>query len=276
MAAEFYELSPAKLNLFLKIINKREDGYHNIRSGVTLINLFDEITAEKNSEFKVSYIGDFAPLNNKYEDCIVTKLFSKFNIFKPNYFFTIKKNIPVQSGLGSASSNVAAVIRILEKLNYTDIKSKNFAELGADIPFFLRNHDSLIRGIGDSTIDQFFPKYYFLLIKPLQNCSTVEMYKQINLDKINYDPNFDTDKVGEHDFGNDFEIFIEKKYPEIADLKNYLIDLPDVIFSRLSGSGSCFFAAFESKQKAELGLAKFNYRFPDLWAMVVENNFVYN
>ena len=84
MAAEFYELSPAKLNLFLKIINKREDGYHNIRSGVTLINLFDEITAEKNSEFKVSYIGDFAPLNNKYEDCIITKLFSKFNIL---FFF---------------------------------------------------------------------------------------------------------------------------------------------------------------------------------------------
>ena len=51
--AKFNELSPAKLNLFLKIISKREDGYHNIRSGITLINLFDEVLAEESSEFEV-------------------------------------------------------------------------------------------------------------------------------------------------------------------------------------------------------------------------------
>ena len=61
MQAKFKELSPAKLNLFLKIINKREDGYHNLRSGITLVNICDEITAEKNSEFKIKYIGPFAP-----------------------------------------------------------------------------------------------------------------------------------------------------------------------------------------------------------------------
>ena len=54
MPAEFNELSPAKLNLFLKIISRREDGYHNLRSGITLINLYDEVSAEKNSEFKVN------------------------------------------------------------------------------------------------------------------------------------------------------------------------------------------------------------------------------
>ena len=109
MPVEFKELSPAKLNLFLKIINKREDGYHNLRSGVTLVNLCDEVTAEKNAEFKIKYIGKFAPQNNSFEDCIVEKIFSIFNLLKPNYSFTIKKNIPIQSGLGSASSNAAAV-----------------------------------------------------------------------------------------------------------------------------------------------------------------------
>ena len=116
MQPSFKELSPAKLNLFLKIVSKRDDGYHNIRSGVTLINLFDEVIAEKDDKFSVKYIGEFSPQNNKFKDCIVEKIFSKFDIKKPNYAFTIKKNIPIMSGLGSASSNAASVIRILEKL----------------------------------------------------------------------------------------------------------------------------------------------------------------
>jgi len=110
MPAEFNEISPAKINLFLKIIGKRDDGYHNLRSGVTLINLYDEVSAKKSSAFKVKYTGEFAPPDNSFKDCIVEKIFSKFKIVKPQYSFTIKKNIPVQSGLGSASSNAAAVL----------------------------------------------------------------------------------------------------------------------------------------------------------------------
>ncbi len=112
MLAEYKEISPAKINLFLKIISKRDDGYHNLRSGVTLINLYDEVAAEKSSDFEVKYIGQFAPPNNTFKDCIIEKIFSTFNLKKPQYCFTIKKNIPVQSGLGSASSNAAAVLRI--------------------------------------------------------------------------------------------------------------------------------------------------------------------
>ena len=130
------ELSPAKINLFLKIIGKRNDGYHNLRSGITLINLHDEILVEKSLKFRIKYIGDFAPSNSIFSDCIIEKIFSKFNLVKPNYSFTIRKNIPVQSGLGSASSNAAAVIRILKKLNYKEIKKINLSEIGADVPFF--------------------------------------------------------------------------------------------------------------------------------------------
>ena len=233
MLAEFNEFAPAKLNLFLKIINKRDDGYHNLRSGVTFINLYDEITAKKNSYFKVKNIGKFAPQNNTFKDCIIEKLFSQFKLDKPNYCFTIKKNIPIQSGLGSASSNAAAVIRILEKLNYKNLKNKNFAEIGADLPFFVENQDSLVRGIGDITVKKPFPKYYFLLIKPIQNCSTKEMYNEINIDKINFDLNFDTDEICEFDTGNDFEPIVESKYTEISSLLKFMRNLPEVIFSRL-------------------------------------------
>ena len=274
MPAEFNEIAPAKINLFLKIISKRGDGYHNVRSGVTLINLHDEVSAQKSSEFKVKYTGEFAPPNNIFKDCIVEKIFSKFNLVKPQYCFTIKKNIPVQSGLGSASSNAAAVLRILKKLDYKEIKNINFSEIGADVPLFVENQDSLVRGIGDITIKQSFPKYYFLLIKPIQNCSTEEMYNEINVNAIKFDINFDTDEISEFDMGNDFEVIADRKYSEISTLLKFMRGFSDVIFSRLTGSGSCIYSAFEKKDSAEKALNLFKERFSDHWAVVVENNFL--
>ena len=274
MPAEFNEISPAKINLFLKIIGKRDDGYHNLRSGITLINLHDEVSAQKSSEFKVKYTGEFAPPDNIFKDCIVEKIFSKFKIVKPQYSFTIKKNIPVQSGLGSASSNAAAVLRILKKLDYKEVKTINFSAIGADVPLFVENQDSLIRGIGDITIKQSFPKYYFLLIKPIQNCSTEEMYNEVDVKDINFDLNFDTDEISEFDMGNDFEIIADRKYPEIATLLKFMRGFSEVIFSRLTGSGSCIYSAFEKKDSAEKALNLFKERFPDHWAVVVENNFL--
>ena len=274
MQAEFNEISPAKINLFLKIISKRGDGYHDIRSGITLINLHDEVSAKKSSEFSVKYIGEFAPPNNIFQDCIVEKIFSKFNLVKPQYSFTIKKNIPVQSGLGSASSNAAAILKILKKLDYKEIKTINFSEIGADVPMFVANQDSLVRGIGNITIKQSFPKYYFLLIKPIQNCSTEEMYNAVDIKDIKFDLNFDTDEISEFDMGNDFEVIADRKYPEIARLLKFMRGFSEVIFSRLTGSGSCIYSAFDKKDSAEKALEIFKERFPNNWAAVVENNFL--
>ena len=272
--AKFNELSPAKLNLFLKIINKREDGYHNIRSGVTLINLFDEVLAEESSKFEVRYIGKFAPQNNVFKNCIVEKIFSNFNLIKPKYCFTIKKNIPIQSGLGSASSNAAAVIRILKKLEYKEINTINLTEIGADVPLFVENQDLLVRGNGDITINQLVPKYYFLLIKPMQNCSTEEMYNEVNINSIKFDPNLDTDEISEFDMGNDFEAIADRKYPEIATLLKFMRGFSEVIFSRLTGSGSCIYSAFDKKNSAEKALECFKERYPNHWGVGVENNFI--
>tara|TARA_B100000965_G_C19487120_1_gene711308 strand:- start:166 stop:1011 length:846 start_codon:yes stop_codon:yes gene_type:complete len=275
MPAEYNELSPAKINLFLKIVSKREDGLHNLRSGITLINLFDEVSAEKSSKFQVVYKGQFAPTHNKFQDCIVEKIFSTFKLVKPNYCFTIKKNIPVQSGLGSASSNAAAVIRILQKLKYNEIKTLNFKMIGSDVPFFIQNQDSLVRGIGDIITKQIFPKYYFLLVKPIQNCSTKEMYNEIKINEIKFDINNDIDEITEYDNGNDFELLADTKYTEISSLLKFMKSFPEVIFSRLTGSGSCIYSAFEKKDSAEKALLIFKERFPEHWSIVCENNLIY-
>ena len=72
MLDKIIEKSPAKINLFLKIINKREDSFHNIRTGITFLNLYDEITVQAHSKFEVNYTGKFAPKKNLFEDCIIS------------------------------------------------------------------------------------------------------------------------------------------------------------------------------------------------------------
>ena len=87
MLDKIVEKSPAKINLFLKVINKREDGFHNIRTGVTFINIFDEITVQPHNKFEVIYSGKFSPKNNIFEDCLIKKIFYFLKISPPKLLF---------------------------------------------------------------------------------------------------------------------------------------------------------------------------------------------
>ena len=273
MLDKITEKSPAKINLFLKIVNKRNDGYHNIRTGITFINLYDEVTIQPHHEFLVQYRGKFAPKNNIFKDCIIKKIFSFLKQKEPNLLFTITKNFPYQAGLGSASSNAATVIKILENLEI--IKKNNiyhYADLGADIPVFLNQKDALVRGRGDLISNIIFPKYYFLLIQPSFVCSTKEMYESFKSDDLNYKKELDLEEINDDDNGNDFEKILNKNQPEFKSLITYLENLEGSIFSRVTGSGSCLFSVFEKKEHAENAKKIISNDYSHLWFETAENN----
>ena len=267
------EKSPAKINLFLKILNRREDNYHNIRTGITSINLCDEIEVKPSNLFNVEYKGAFAPENNKFDDCIIKKIFSFLNISPPNISFLITKNFPYQAGLGSASSNAATVIKILENLEIINKKNIfDYTDLGSDIPFFLNQHDSLVRGRGDLISNIVFPKYFFLITKPNFNCSTKKMYDTFIPSDFDYNVEEDIEEINDNDNGNDFEKVIKKLEPDFNSIYNKMDNLEDTIFTRLTGSGSCIFSVFENKLKAENAKNYFLKTYPNLWVAVAENN----
>ena len=273
MLDKIIEKSPAKINLFLKIIKKREDGFHNIRTGITFINIYDEVIVRPNSKFEVLYTGQFAPKKNIFDDCIIKKTFSFINLEPPKLSILIKKNFPYKAGLGSASSNAATVIKILENLEI--IKRVNifdYVALGSDIPVFLNQHDSLVRGRGGLLTNIIFPKYYFLLIQPKFKCSTKEMYQSFQSSDFDFNQDLDLDEINDQDNGNDFEKIIKRKEPDFYSLIEFLENLEGSIFSRLTGSGSCIFSVFEKKELAqkaqEIVLNKYN----DLWINTAENN----
>jgi len=273
--------APAKLNLFLRVLRKRKDNYHDIRSGVTLINLFDEIEIMKHHSTTVSYIGEFSPKEGFYKDCIIKKTLKYLNVennFKIKVI--IKKNIPVQGGLGSASTNAAALIIALDKLNLVKIRSdyKYYSLLGADIPIFLFKQNCIVTGLGEKIYKQQYPKYFFLLIKPKIDFSTRKMYELLS--KKNYFSlesveNNKINMINEDDNGNDFEKIAIEESLKIKEILEHISNLDNCIFSRMTGTGSCCYAAFENLEFAKEAKIQFNKFFPDLWAVIVENN-MYN
>jgi len=272
--------APAKLNIFLKVLGRRADGYHEIRSGVTFINLYDQIQIEKSLKTTIYYTGDFKPKGGAYKDCIIERTLNFLNINKKVQLkINIIKSIPVQGGLGSASTNAAALIIALEEMNLIEYKNPDYyVSLGADIPCFLFKKNCLVAGKGEKLVHFSFPKYFFLLVKPKFNNSTKDMYEKLRFkDKI-VDQNLISEKIeiNEKDTGNDFDKITLNENVEYRNIIDYLENVDHSIFVRMTGSGSCCYAVFEKKEYALKASTLFKSKFSDLWSIVCENNTINN
>jgi len=268
--------SVAKLNLFLEITEKRPDGYHNLDSIFSLINLSDDIKIEftKNGEINVATDHPEVPDGEKniiYKTVLrikeLKRIKSGVNIF-------VTKNIPVGGGLGGGSSNAAAVISCLSKQWGFDAKSEEILDLakqiGADVPFFL--HDARMarcEGIGETVTPlEEIPELWFVLVNPGLNINTGEVYRSLNLTKEKKDSKIIMDAIYRKDlakiadnFYNRLEEPVLKRYPVIADIKKVLMDY-GCIGSLMSGSGSTVFGLVENEHQGKnlLKLIKENYK----------------
>ena len=138
----------------------------------------------------------------------------------------------------------------------------------------MNQKDALVRGRGDLIANVHFPKYYFLLIRPSFKCSTKKMYDSFQPSDFDYNAEFDLEEINDQDSGNDFEKILKKNEPEFLSIINFLEDFDDVIFSRLTGSGSCIYSVFEKKEHAINAQKKFQQSFSNLWTHLGENNLV--
>ena len=272
--------APAKLNIFLKVLGRRLDDYHIIRSGITFIDLYDVVKINISNKMCIRYKGPFRPKGDTYDDCIILKTLKFLNLNKSlNLDLTITKNIPVQGGLGSASTNAAALIKGLEAMKLIIKKKPNFyTMLGADIPCFLFQKNCLVTGIGEIIHRQTFPKYYFLLVKPNFDNSTKDIYNKLDYDAGSYGRTsaYQKIQINIEDTGNDFEKIVFKENSEFREIIEFLESLDRVIFSRMTGTGSCCYAVFEKKESALEANVIFKSNFPDLWSCVCENNTMNN
>ena len=259
--------SPCKINLFLDIKSKREDGYHLIESLFHTIDLFDIIKIEESKEFKISTSGKYK-LNDNEEDNIVAKIFYHFKNeieLKKNYKINIEKNIPTGAGLGGGSSNAATMIKFfLEELN---IKPDNeliesFSKFGADIPFFIKGGLSWVSGIGEKIYSfNFTLPYKIILIYPNINVSTKLAYSKFTENDFNKSDIFyiknlleKNDKINFNDlYSHAYNIFEKNVFNIEPKIKEYKEKAENEIKRKIcmSGSGSSLFALYNQNDKNE-------------------------
>lgn len=253
----------AKINLTLNVVEKRNDGYHNVDMLMQSISLCDDIQIEKIfSGIELSGTGSlpYDKTNLAYK---AAKLFFDVSGVRGGVRIYINKNIPMCAGMAGGSSDAAAVLKGLNILYGNPISKsvllKIASRLGADVPFCILGKTARATGIGDKlTIVAPMPRKCVLVIKPPISVSTPEAYASLDFENMAHP---DTEKAAEAIakfdmkllyslMANSFEYSIFKKYPEIASIKSKLTEL-GADASLMSGSGSAVFGIFEDEQKAK-------------------------
>ena len=257
--------TPCKINLGLKVINKRSDGYHNIETIFYPINLFDKIILE--SSDRLSFDTNNSLVKSESSNTVLTavRMLEEHTGKKFDTKIYLEKNIPIGAGLGGGSSDGAiALIGLnnLFNLGLTEKELKKIAlEIGSDTPFFINPGVCFAESRGEVLKPiELKINYPILIVNPGIHVSTKWAYESLSVQSdanIHLDYNFlfstDWNKIRNH-LTNDFEDPVFKKYPEIKDIKEKLYE-SGALFSLMTGSGSTVFGIFPdilSAKKAKL------------------------
>ncbi len=268
--------APAKINLFLEVLRRREDGYHDINSALQAVSLFDRlsfrVTAQPGISIEVLGNADLSP----GEDNLVTRSFnmmrSRFD-FKRGLSVALHKRIPVAAGLGGGSSDAAATILACNLLFNLGLSRSRMSELsleiGSDLPFFFSHGQALVRGRGEIVEEISLPlNYWLLLVNPGIAISTAASYAALKMDLTKRQDGFSLPDcrdvqalVGALQLsGNDFEGVHRESCPVLESVRATLLD-SGALLARMSGSGPTMFGVFGEAAKARSSL-KFN---PGRW-----------
>lgn len=259
---------PAKVNLSLDVLNRREDGYHNLKMLMHTIKLFDilTVTAYPSDTMQITLSSNlwFLPTDDK-NLCVKAagiflekiKCYARVNI-------KIHKNIPVGAGLGGGSTDAAGTLVALNRLFGGPLSKNALAELasqiGADIPFFIYGGCMLAEGIGEILSPlPVLTDVIFVIAKPNYGISTPYVYKNLHIEMVENHPDIDSaiSAIKQNNIhllgqaaGNVLETVVTKKYPEINRYKK-IMQNHGAIYSLMSGSGSSVFGVFDNLLSAE-------------------------
>ncbi|KQQ69550.1 MULTISPECIES: 4-(cytidine 5'-diphospho)-2-C-methyl-D-erythritol kinase [Acinetobacter] len=234
--------SPAKLNLFLHITGRRENGYHELQTIFQLIDLYDWMifTPTLDEQIEIDGLSEVRPEENLiYRAAQIlrphAKKFCGLNI-------KIEKNIPMGAGLGGGSSNAATTLIVLNQLWECGLNQEQLADygvkLGADVPIFIYGKNAWAEGIGEhlSFID--LDQKQFIILKPDCFISTQLLFSQKTLTRDSKTTKFCAYQLEPSNFGNNFEPLARQLYPEVEEAMQYLDQFGQ---AKLTGTGACVF-----------------------------------
>lgn len=258
-------LANAKLNLYLKIVGRKDNGYHLLNMINVPIDIYDVVYIETVASEESEIFQAFStPIDCPLEKTTIAKgfeLLKKHTGFTQKFLVNVEKNIPMGSGMGGGSSDAAVFINYLLRVSKINLTDKLIIEIankvGADVPFFLFNKPAFVEGIGEKvTTFSSFPKLYFVIIVPDFAVSTKWAYENFKMaltkkeDDINI-KNLQLDKdLLLNIMNNDLEQPVLVKYPVIGEIKSFL-EKKGALKAMMTGSGSAVFGVFEDELFAE-------------------------
>ncbi|WP_417538882.1 4-(cytidine 5'-diphospho)-2-C-methyl-D-erythritol kinase [Marinobacter sp.] len=249
--------SPAKLNLFLHIVGRREDGYHELETLFQFLDYGDDITLRLTSgqpgirlENPIPGVPDEDNLIIRAARALATKASGEL----PGVSISINKRLPMGGGLGGGSSNAATTLLGLNRLWELQLDLDELAEiglaLGADVPVFVRGHAAFGEGVGEKLTPVFPPEDWFLVLKPACDINTGKIFSEQgltrNTPKMTIAPAFEGDASR---YRNDCEDVVKKLYPEVKQSMDWLTKFGP---ARLTGTGACIFGRFPTESAARI------------------------
>lgn len=247
-------LSPAKVNLMLRILSQRIDGYHELQTCFQLLDWGDEIHVNSLDSDFANHIEISGFNGLKSEDNLIFKAAQLLKPFAKNqssWQIHVDKKIPLGAGLGGGSSNAATVMKFLNKKWQCDFSLKELIDLGvhlgADIPIFILGKSALAGGVGEKLQPMNFNTSFILLMLPQCSISTVDLFADNDLQRAQSELNLS--RINESDFWiNDFFPVILNKEDKVSRIYHQLKDQFNI---RLSGTGSTMFAVFNTYKDAK-------------------------
>src|SRR5689334_6695186 len=238
--------APAKLNLFLHVLGKRPDGYHELQTVFRLIDAEDRVGIAPRDDGRLSFEGPFGEENL----CLRAARLLKQETGSPlGADLALEKRLPVGGGLGGGSSDAATVLLVLNKLWHLGLDRAQLmaiaARLGADVPFFVFGRNALGEGIGERLSALSLPSAWYLVASPQVAVSTREIFGSALTEgskRMTIPPFFPG--LGQ----NDLEAIVVARHREVAEALAWLRRRSPK--ARMTGSGACVFAEFATEEEA--------------------------
>ena len=234
--------SPAKLNLFLHIVGRRDNGYHELQSIFQLIDLYDWISFETIKEDQIQIEG-LAEVKLEQNLIYRAAQYLRAHAKTPcGLKISVEKNIPMGAGLGGGSSNAATTLIVLNQLWQCGLNDEQLAaygvQLGADVPIFIFGKNAWAEGIGEQLSFIDLDQKQFIVLKPDCFISTQLLFSQKTLTRDSKTTTFCAYQLEPSNFGNNFEPLARQLYTEVDEAMQYLDQFGQ---AKLTGTGACVF-----------------------------------
>lgn len=248
--------APGKLNLMLRVVGRRQDGYHLLQTVFRFIDYADRLTFRVREDGLIARVNAIDGIPGEDDLCVrAARLLKQASGTALGADIVLDKRLPVGGGLGGGSSDAATTLLALNRLWGLDLPRARLLELaqqlGADVPVFVFGDNAVAEGVGDELRSIVLPQAWYLVLTPPVAVSTARIFAHPELKR-------DSKKIRIQSFsaglaGNDLEPLVCQEYPEVARHLDWLRQFGRAM---LTGSGACVFASFDGEEAARAVLAR--------------------